>query len=322
MLVVHGLLLGIVFPNTVEGGTYAVVFAFRYLTEGREKRRLRHAFEHYLHPEIIASVVDDPDGLKLGGERRHLAILFADIIGFTSRAEKSDPVQLVALLTTYMTRMTNIILESGGVVDKLMGDGIMAFWRAPQSVENPSRSAIDCALTMLAALAELRKTDPRFVDVDIGIGVAAGEAIAGNFGGEHRFDYSVIGDTVNFASRLEGLTRKFKVHLLVSKAALAEAANNYLTREIGLVKVKGKDQLVPIVEVVAEANDGVDPTFYEYFSQALELIKQGDGASARHQFQRMLDLRPDDEVVGLYLEKLEDSEGETPREIVFEFESK
>ncbi len=203
VLVDEGVMLGVVFPFITTAGTIVVLLGYRYITEGRAKGHLRHAFEHYLHPDVIETVVDDPEGLKLGGERRHLAILFADIVGFTSRAEKSDPAELVAMLNVYMTRMTNIILESGGVVDKLMGDGIMAFWGAPYAVENPSRSAIEAALRMLSALEQMRTEDARFRDLNIGIGIATGEAIAGNFGGERRFDYSVIGDTVNFASRLE-----------------------------------------------------------------------------------------------------------------------
>lgn len=322
MLFNKGVMLGVVLPFIVTGGTVTILLGYRYVTEGRAKGHLRNVFEHYLHPDIIASVVDDPAGLKLGGERRHLAILFADIVGFTSRAEKSDPVQLVALLNVYMTRMTNIILESGGVVDKLMGDGIMAFWGAPNAVANPSRSAIDAALQMLAALQDLRREDSRFVDLDIGIGISTGEAIVGNFGGERHFDYSAIGDTVNFASRLEGLTRKFGVHLLVSKATFIEANHAYLARDIGMVRVKGKASLVPIVEVAGHRNDGIDPAFYDQFAHTVELLKDGDANAARSQLEQMMTAHPKDEVVGLYLEKLLESQGAPPREMVFEFESK
>ena len=240
LLIEKGVILGMVEPFIITGGTMVILLGYRYITEGRAKGQLRHAFEYYLHPDVIATVVDDPEGLKLGGERRHLAILFADIVGFTSRAEDRIPAELVTLLNVYMTRMTDIILESGGVVDKLMGDGIMAFWGAPNELENPSRSAIDAALQMLAALEVLRKEDERFTDLQIGIGIATGDPILGNFGGERRFDYSVIGDTVNFASRLEGLTRKFGTHLLVSKTTFIEAANSYVAREIGLVKSRAR----------------------------------------------------------------------------------
>src|SRR5208283_6165114 len=217
-----GLVIGVVFPLLTAIVIYTFLAGYRYITEGREKHHLRVAFGHYLHPDVISAVVDQRDGLKLGGERRHMSILFADIVNYTGLSERTDPVALVALLNDYMTRMTDHIMESGGVVDKIRGDGIMAFWGAPLAVANHARAAIDSGLAMLMELEALRKHDPRFAEIDIGVGIATGEAIVGNFGGERRFDYSVIGDTVNLASRLEGLTRQFKVHLLVSRVTYTE----------------------------------------------------------------------------------------------------
>ena len=274
------MLIDVVLPLASALVTYTVLATYRYMTEGSEKRYLRSAFEHYLNPNVVASVVDDPQGLRLSGERRHLAILFSDIVNFTSRAERSEPERVVALLNTYMSVMIDIIFQSQGVVDKLMGDGIMAFWGAPNAIENPAREAIDCALNMMEGLEALRKADERFADVDIGIGIATGEAVVGNFGGEQRFDYSVIGDTVNLASRLEGLTRPFKVGILANRPTLEEAGGGFITREIGLVKVKGKEQLVPIVDVAGRAGNGIDPTFYQRFNRALEHIRNGEATAA------------------------------------------
>ncbi|MGO9454198.1 MAG: CHASE2 domain-containing protein [Candidatus Binataceae bacterium] len=321
-LVEKGVMLGVLFPLIVAGGTVSILLGYRYVTEGREKGRLRHAFEKYLHPDVISSVVDNPEGLKLGGELREMSILFADIVNYTGLSEETDPVALVALLNDYMTKMTDLILESGGVVDKIRGDGIMAFWGAPAEVPNHERSAIEVALGMLAELKKLRERDPRFVNIDIGIGIATGKAIAGNFGGANRFDYSVIGDTVNLASRLESLTRQFKVHLLVSKNTFTEAGGSYIARDIGMVRVKGKTQHVPIVEVVAHANDGVDHAFYEQFALTIDLIKKGDAQAARDQLENLMTARPDDEVVGLYLEKLDETPDKPPTEIIFEFDTK
>ncbi len=321
-LLSHGILHGVVFPIGTLAVTYTTLATYRYVTEGLEKRRLRHAFEKYLHPDVIASVVDDPSGLKLGGERRHVSILFADIVSFTTRAERTEPEALVALLNTYMTSMTDVILKGGGVVDKLMGDGIMAFWGAPNELENAARASIDSAIEMLRRLAQLRAEDPRFADLDIGIGIAIGDAVVGNFGGEKRFDYSVIGDTVNFASRLEGLTRKFKVHLLVSRQTFLEARTPYIARDIGLVRVKGKAQLVPIVEVVGHPGDGIAPDFYRGFAKACDLLRTHDAEAARKQLLDLQAERPGDEVVNLYLEKLKEPGDEPPAEMVFELESK
>ena len=265
-------------------------------------------------------MVDNPAGLRLGGERRRLSILFADIVGFTSRAERSEPEPLVALLNTYMTVMTNVIFESAGVVDKLMGDGIMAFWGAPLEVTNPARNAVECALKMLDELKALAARDERFKDVNIGIGICTGEAVVGNFGGEGRFDYSVIGDTVNLASRLEGLTRQFHVGLLVNRETLDQAGAGFIAREIGLVKVKGKNQLVPVVEVAGREGDSVDPSYYRRFTQAIGELSRG--ASPEPRLRALLAERPDDQVIAMCLERLK-AAGDSPlREMVFEFETK
>jgi adenylate cyclase len=309
LLVSQGLLLGVLFPIATAFATYAGLASYRYLTEGREKRHLRHAFEHYLHPEVIEGLVQNPDQLKLGGERRHMSILFADIVGFTSRSERTDPEELVALLNTYMTAMIETIMRSGGVVDKLMGDGIMAFWGAPGDMPNPARSSIGCALDMLAELERLRKTDSRFVDVNIGIGIATGDAIVGNFGGKQRFDYSAIGDTVNLASRIEGLTRHFKVHLLVNHQTLEEAADGFISRNIGMVRVKGKTQAVQIDEIAGRRGGTVDPAFYDQFVSALTELEKGSAGQAKTSLEELAKMNPEDRPVQIYLERLHTSNG-------------
>jgi adenylate cyclase len=321
LLDAHGEILGVVFPLLVLVFTYLFVMSWRYFVEGANRRYLRHVFEHYLDPDVIATMVDNPTAFKLGGERRKLTILFSDIVNFTSRAERTEPEPLVALLNTYMTAMTNLILKSGGVVDKLMGDGIMAFWGAPIAIENPAREALKCALAMMMELEALAQRDERFVDVKIGIGICTGDAVVGNFGGEQRFDYSVIGDTVNLASRLEGLTRPFKVGILANRPTLEEAGGGFVTREIGKVRVKGKNQLVPVVEVVAIEGDGVDPAFYQRFARAIELLHQGH--SPESELLELLKDRPNDQVTAMCLERLQNpADGRRPSEMVFEFDTK
>jgi adenylate cyclase len=315
-----GALVGIVFPLSTLAVTYFVIVSYRYFVEGREKRYIRSAFELYVNPGYVASLIADSRVLKLGGERRHLSILFADILNFTARAEHSQPEPLVAMLNTYMTVMTDIILESGGVVDKLMGDGIMAFWGAPLPAKNPARDAVDCALRMLDQLKSLAQRDDRFGDVRIGIGISTGEAIVGNFGGERKFDYSVIGDTVNLASRLEGLTRQFNVNLLVNRQTHEEAGSGYVVREIGLVRVKGKDQLVPVVEIAGHEGDSIDPLYYQRFANAIALMQKG--SSPEDDLRKLLDERPDDQVIAMCLERLKTPDGRPVREMVFEFGTK
>jgi adenylate cyclase len=185
----------------------------------------------------------------------------------------------------------------------------MAFWGAPGDLPNPARSAIECALDMLGELDRLRKTDPRFVDVDVGIGIATGDAIVGNFGGKQRFDYSAIGDTVNLASRIEGLTRHFKVHLLVNRQTLDEAADGFIARNIGTVRVKGKAQAVQIDEVAGKRGGAVDPAFYQQFATALSLIEKGSTTQALSSLEELSRQKPDDHPLQIYLERLHSANG-------------
>jgi adenylate cyclase len=317
-------LIGIVYPLLMLLSSYVVMAGFRYYEENKEKRFLRHAFEHYLHPSVIASVVDHPESLRLGGERRIVSILFADLVNYTGLSESmsADPVALVTMLNDYMTKMTDTILLSGGVVDKIRGDGIMAFWGAPNDVPNHAQAAIDVALTMLTELKKLNATDPRFKGVDVGIGIATGEAIAGNFGGANRFDYSVIGDTVNLASRLEELTRKFKSHLLVSRETVTRAVGaSYIKRDIGQVRVKGKQHAVAVVEIAGHANDGVDPELYHRFAHLTELLQAGKADEARAELSNLQHQNPTDGVIHMYVEKFTELK-ELPREMLFEFDTK
>jgi len=317
-----GLVLDMILPLLMLGVTYTGLAAYRYATEGAEKRHLRHAFEHYLHPQVIESLVDKPGTVKLGGELRHLSILFADIVNYTARAEREKPEDLVALLNVYLTAMTDLIMNSGGVVDKIRGDGVMAFWGAPVQVPNPSRLAIDCALAMLDELQSLKNRDQRFADIDIGIGIATGEAVVGNFGGERRFDYSAIGDTVNLAARFESLTRRLKAHLLVTKQTFSEADGPYVARNVGFVKVKGKTEPVTMIEVVGRRDSDVDPGFCDRFEEALVLVRDGQAHQACRNFEQLLKERPDDYVVRMYLERLLSPAAGTDREFVFEFDTK
>jgi adenylate cyclase len=316
----NGAIVGLVFPLFALILTYLATISYRYMVEGKDKRRLRSVFEMYLHPDVLAAVVDDPDGLKLGGQREHLSVLFADIIGFTELAERLEPEPLVAMLNTYMSVMTDVILNSGGVVDKLMGDGIMAFWGPPLKMVNPARAAIDCALKMLAELKALGGRDERFKNLRIGLGIATGDAIVGNLGGEHHFDYSAVGDTVNLASRIEGLTRVFKVSLLMNRATLEEAGTGYISREVGLVRVKGREQLATVIEVVGHTGDAIDSSYYDRFARAIAALH--NGGSVERGLRELLAERPDDTVVAMSLERLQAAVEGSDRAIVFEFDTK
>lgn len=258
----------------------------------------------------------------MGGVKRTLTILFADIVDFTAKAEDLGPEATVETLNVFMSAMVEVVIKSGGVIDKIVGDSIMAFWGAPARVENPARLAIDCGLEMLGQLRRLRERDLRFADFHMGIGIATGEAVVGNLGGERRFDYSVVGDTVNLAARLESLTRRFKVSLLVNEQTHLEAGGEYIARDLGLIRVKGKTQPAAIWEIVGRGSEVLDHSYYKSFSEALDAARETRWTAALEQFHQLVEIKPEDVAVNLYLAILGSRENLQPEDLVLEFGTK
>lgn len=255
--------------------------------EQKEKRHLRGAFEKYVSPALIRDLLRDPSKLSLGGARRELSILFSDIRGFTSLSEQLEAEELVSLLNDYLTAMTQTILEHGGTVDKYIGDAIMAFWNAPVDQENHAVRACTTALAMSQQLQVLKKQD-RFKKLNVGIGIHTGEVVVGNMGSHDRFDYTAIGDNVNLSSRLEGLTKQYKVEILVSEATKNSAGNAFSYRRLDMVRVKGKKKPIGIYELVFErtkTHDLFEEALNEYFSgkfvRAKKLFKQAGDAQSK-----------------------------------------
>lgn len=317
---------GVVYPTaTLAGGVGLVSTGVAFVVISRrryEQNRFRTAFEHYLDPKVIDAVIADPAGLELGGEKRHLTILFADIVDFTTKAEVLGPEALVETLNDFMSAMTEVVINSGGVVDKIVGDSIMAFWGAPVRVENSARLAIDCGLEMVEQLRRLRERDSRFVDFNMGVGIATGDAVVGNLGGEARFDYSVVGDTVNLAARLESLTRQLKVSLLVNEQCYREAGGSYVARDLGLIRVKGKKQPAAIWEIAGRESEVSDHSYYTSFSEALEAARKTRQADALERFKRLAELRPEDVALNLYVVLLGSREDLDSEDLILEFGTK
>ena len=221
--------------------------AHAYLTEGKQKRQIKGAFAKYLAPDMVDALIADPDKLTLGGEKRKMTIMFCDVRGFTaiSEALKEKPETLAEVINILLTELTNDILEFGGTIDKYMGDCIMAFWNAP--VENPKHAelAVDAAQKMMQTIYKVNdkikaQGDVSF-DLRIGIGIATGECVVGNMGSKQRFDYTVLGDVVNLASRLEGQTKGYGITTVICKNTAA-AISTKMSRilEIDKIRVKGK----------------------------------------------------------------------------------
>ena len=255
-LFAHGLVVSLVAPAAVFALTTLGATIATLATEGREKAHLRHAFAQYVSKSLVERIVANPRAARLGGERRDMTVLFSDIRGFSRIAESLPPEQLADFLNEYLTPMTAIVLERDGTLDKYIGDAVMAMWNAPVDVGDHPARACAAALAMQRALGPLNQAwaargKPT---VQIGIGINTGPMSVGNMGSEARFDYTVLGDAVNLAARLEPLTKEYQVDILVGEATAA-AAKGYVFRELGRVRMKGKDQPARIFELCGKAGD-------------------------------------------------------------------
>jgi adenylate cyclase len=259
-----GVWLDVVAPLT--GGALAAVggMVANYMTEGREKRRVREMFSRYVSPEYVRQLADEYRDLQLGGQRVPLTLLFSDIRGFTTISETYPAETVVEVLNEYLGSMAEVVFRHGGTLDKFIGDAVMAFWGAPVPVADHARRAADTALEMAAELERLNArwtAEGRPIRLDIGIGINTGEAIVGNIGSlGHKLDYTAIGDTVNLASRLEGLNKQYGTRVIVSEATRHALGEDYQTRELDDVRVKGKEQAVRIHELTGRRGaSGVAP---------------------------------------------------------------
>ena len=227
-----------------------------FARENRLKLQIKKQFEHYLEPKMVKKLQQNPDLLKLGGETKELTFLFCDIRGFTPLSEKyqKNPAELTKVINKFLTPMTEIIMRNGGTIDKYMGDCIMAFWNAPIDTPKHKELAITSALEMMDKLDYLNNMNG-FGDqnkINIGIGINTGKCIVGNMGSKQRFDYSVIGDPVNLASRLEGVSKNYDATLVVGEDTYRDISTLYNFKLLDEVQVKGKSNKVSIYTIERE----------------------------------------------------------------------
>ncbi len=253
-----------------------------YTTEGRQKLFIKNAFKQYLSPAVIEELIRYPERLKLGGERRLLSIFFSDLEGFTGISEGLEPEALTALLNDYLTAMTDIIHEEGGTVDKYEGDAIIAFWNAPLPQPDHAARCVRAALRCQEKLAGMRPALRERVgkELRMRIGINSGPAVVGNLGSHTRFDYTMLGDAVNLASRLEGINKQFGTYTIISQATLDLLAGGVPVRELSRVAVVGRREAVTIYEPMTPAEHASRAEDLRVFAGGLAEFYQGRFAQA------------------------------------------
>lgn len=307
--VAAGLLLSVLYPGLAVTLAYPAIALHQYVAEEREKRKIREAFGLYLSPSLARLVSERPEMLALGGDKRELTVLFSDIRGFTSLSEQLEPEVLVELLNTFLGEMTDIILGREGMLDKYIGDAIMAVWGAPLPQSDHAARSCRAALAMTSRLTLLNQYwEPRgWPALEIGVGLNTGAMVVGNMGSVRRLSYTVIGDNVNLGSRLEGLNKLYGTRIIASEATIAAAGEVVVARELDRVRVKGRRLPVKIFEILAPAEEHAAwAPVIDRFAAGLAAYRNRQWTEAVAAFESVLALRQDDGPARLYLRRCGD----------------
>jgi adenylate cyclase len=293
LFVEHNLLIDFTYPLISSWLIYLVLTFVNYFREQKQRRQIRSAFGYYLSPHMVEQLARSPEKLVLGGEERRMTILFSDVRGFTTISEhyKDDPQGLTRLMNRFLTPLTNAIIERKGTIDKYIGDAIMAFWNAPVDDDQQEANACEAALEMLSRAETLNGELKReaeanggiYMPLRIGIGLNTGPCVVGNMGSDFRFNYSVLGDTVNLASRLESRTKDYRIPVVIGSRTAEGAQQKFAVMEIDLIKVKGKKQPEAVFTVLGRSEVEADPRcreLREVNAQMLERFRkqEWDGA--------------------------------------------
>jgi adenylate cyclase len=303
----HGRWLSFVIPAGTLVANYAAITSYRMIFEERQKRKLRKSFAQYLSPGVIALIERDPQKyIRPGGESKELTVLFSDIRGFTTISEALTPDELVRLLNEYLGAMTEILFSTNGTLDKYIGDAIMAFWGSPYPQADHAYQGCLCALEMVRGLAQLNAkwaAEGR-CPLSIGVGLNTGRVNVGNMGSAKRLAWTVMGDNVNLASRLEGITKEYQTQIVTSENTYRQVADKFVFRELDKIKVKGKHQPVTIYElldVISERHQ--HEALLAEFDHAMDAYRAQDWRQAAERLGQMLATYPDDGPTRLFLQR-------------------
>jgi adenylate cyclase len=310
-----------VLSGLVLSGSFSL--GFEYALERLEKLRTRRTLERYVSKNLVREVLENPHSYysSLRGARVPVTVLFSDLIGFTTLSEKGEPEALVAQLNEYLSRMTSVVFSNGGTLDKFIGDGIMAVWGNVRSF-GIAEDAKNCARAALGMRRELRKLNQKWreegrMGFGMGIGINHGEVIVGNIGSHERMDPTVIGDSANLASRIEGLTRIYGLDILVGATVAELVRDEVYLRSVARVQVKGKTKPVDVFTFIGARNEEIDLEFLKWletYEEGLEKFRTRDFTEAKILFSRFLEFYPDDLLAKMYLDRALEYEQTPPDE--------
>lgn len=303
---------GLVLPLASQMLLFPALYAFNasygFLVESRTKRQITGLFGQYVPPQIVSTMSKDPERFTMEAESREMTVLFTDVVGFTTISEKLTPKELALFMNEYLTAMTAIIYEHGGTVDKYIGDAIMAFWGAPLHDPDHALHAVQAAIAMRKRMVTLQQemTVQGFPEIKIGIGVNSGQMRVGNMGSSFRVAYTVMGDAVNLASRLEGLTRQYDTWVIVGETTRALIAG-YVWRELDLVRVKGKHEPVAIFEPCG-AESSMEDSYQldiSIFNRMVIAYRKQEWLVAEELLQQLIVHKADRKLYQLYLTRVQ-----------------
>jgi adenylate cyclase len=295
------------FPLVVVILNFSILNMQKFWLSERKKKFFRSAFSKYVSKAVVDQLAENPEKLSLAGEEKNVSILFSDIRGFTTLSERLTPSQVTLLLHDYFTPVTQIIIKNYGTHDKFIGDAVMCFWNAPVDVDKHERLAVNAALEMLNSLPDLNKGfEEKFgIHLAIGIGLHSGRCRVGNMGSDDIFDYTIIGDNVNLASRLESLTKFYGVQLIVSETMLKDLSKDIIAQELDLVRVKGKDKPVRIYTVYSPLNDNMGQRIEEIqaYNKGLKLYREKSFSEGEQCFSELAANYNEQKLYSIYQER-------------------